>query len=45
MPGTNVDLGKDHSIFALKEGVVSYKDKRKGNFDGKTTVRKIVSVK
>ena len=45
MPGINTGLGKDHSIFAMKEGIVSFKNKRKGDFDGKTTVRKVVSVK
>ncbi|MDQ5928979.1 MAG: large subunit ribosomal protein, partial [Bacteroidota bacterium] len=45
MPGANVGLGKDHTIFALKEGVVSFENKRKTNFNGKTVVRKLVSVK
>lgn len=45
MPGANVGLGKDHTIFALKEGTVSFEDKRKTNFDGKKVVRKIVHVK
>ncbi|HRH30807.1 MAG TPA: 50S ribosomal protein L27 [Candidatus Paceibacterota bacterium] len=45
MPGANVGLGKDHTIFALKEGTVSFENKRKTNFNGKTVVRKMVSVK
>ncbi|BAV95058.1 50S ribosomal protein L27 [Ichthyobacterium seriolicida] len=28
-PGENVGIGKDHTLFALKEGVVSF-DKKKG---------------
>lgn len=44
MVGKNVGLGKDHTIFALKDGVVKFASKRKGNFDGKTTRRRIVSV-
>ena len=44
MAGQNVGMGVDHSLFAKKEGVVSYKNKRKENFDGKTSVLKIVSV-
>jgi len=44
MPGKNVGLGKDHTIFALKSGKVEFKDKRKTNFDNTTSVRKIVSV-
>lgn len=45
MPGANVGLGKDHTLFALTEGTVSFAEKRKGNFDGSTTKRKIVHVK
>lgn len=45
MPGQNVGLGKDHTIFALKEGTVEFKDKRKKHFDGTQSTRKIVSVK
>ena len=26
-PGKNVSIGKDHTIFAIKEGVVSFKKK------------------
>jgi large subunit ribosomal protein L27 len=44
MPGKGVDLGKDHTIFAITDGVVSYRNKRKVNFDGSTTVRKVVDV-
>ena len=29
-PGENVSIGKDHTIFAIKEGVVSFK-KKSGN--------------
>ena len=29
-PGTNVGLGKDHTIFALKEGKVTFKTKSSG---------------
>ncbi len=45
MPGANVGLGKDHTIFALKEGTVTFENKRKKNFNGKTVTRKVVSVK
>jgi large subunit ribosomal protein L27 len=40
MAGENVGLGKDHTLFALKAGVVSFGNKRKQNFDG--TAIKIV---
>jgi large subunit ribosomal protein L27 len=44
LAGKNVGVGKDHTLFALKEGKVAFGSKRKQNFDGSTTVRKIVSV-
>ncbi len=28
-PGTNVGMGKDHTLFALKDGVVKFKKGRK----------------
>lgn len=44
MAGKNVGLGKDHTLFSLVSGVVSFKDKRKTRFDGSTVTRKIVDV-
>ena len=44
MPGKNVGLGKDHTIFALKDGTVQFSAKRHIRFDGSTIVRKTVSV-
>ena len=44
MAGKNVGVGKDHTLFALKAGKVAFGNKRKVNFDGTKTVRKIVSV-
>jgi large subunit ribosomal protein L27 len=45
LPGANVGLGKDHTIFALKEGVVSFRDVRKYNFTGRKKIRSMVDVK
>lgn len=45
MAGKNVGIGKDHTLFALKAGTVEFGKKRKLNFDGTKTVRKIVNVK
>lgn len=42
--GKNVGIGKDHTLFALKDGVVQFGTKRKTHFDGKTIIRKMVSV-
>jgi len=45
MPGKNVGLGKDHTIFALKSGTVEFRNKRKISFDGSHSTKKLVSVK
>lgn len=44
MAGTNVGLGKDHTLFALRDGVVKYGSRRKTSFNGQTVVKKVVSV-
>ncbi len=44
MPGTNVGMGKDHTLFALKDGKVKFGSKRKTSFNGKTSVKKTVNV-
>ncbi len=45
MPGKNVGIGRDHTLFALKDGIVEYKNKRKVNFDNTFSSKKIVHVK
>ena len=45
MPGKNVGMGKDHSLFALAPGVVEIKNKRQVHFDNSIVSKKIVSVK
>ncbi|MEK7066592.1 MAG: 50S ribosomal protein L27 [Patescibacteria group bacterium] len=42
--GTNVQTGKDHTLFAVKAGIVKFGTKRKGHFNGTTEVKKTVSV-
>ena len=44
LAGKNVGVGKDFSLFALTDGVVDFKDKRKTKFDGSTSVKKQVSI-
>jgi len=44
IPGKNVRRGKDDTIYALKEGIVSFKNKTKTNFNGKRRQVKIVEV-
>ncbi len=45
MSGENTKMGKDHTIFAIKEGIVFFNTKRKKSFDGKTHIKKVVNVK
>ncbi|HTE48951.1 MAG TPA: 50S ribosomal protein L27 [Candidatus Paceibacterota bacterium] len=42
--GTNVGLGKDHTLFALKEGTVKFGSRRKTSFNRTSAVKKVVSV-
>ena len=42
--GKNVGIGKDHTLFALKDGVVTFGKKRRTRYDGKIVVQKIVNV-
>jgi large subunit ribosomal protein L27 len=42
--GKNVGVGKDHTLFALKDGIVKFGTKRKNNFDSTVTRRNIVSI-
>lgn len=44
LPGKNTMLGKDHTIFAVAEGTVSFGSVRKNKFDGTTVRHKIVHV-
>lgn len=44
MAGNNVSLGKDHTLFALKPGIVKFGSKRKVSFNGKTVVKKVVNI-
>ena len=42
--GPNTKLSKDHTIFALKNGIVSFKPKKKIGYDGSTKKRTQVIV-
>lgn len=44
LPGTNVSMGKDHTLFALKDGIVKFGTKRKINFNRTSSVKKVVHV-
>ncbi len=42
--GKNVSMGKDHTLFALKEGIVKFAHTRKTHFDNSIKIKKIVHV-
>ncbi len=44
LPGKNVGMGRDHTLFALTEGLVEMKNKRKIHFNNKTVIKKIIHV-
>jgi len=44
LPGKNVKKGGDDTLYALKEGIVSFQTKRKRGFDGSQRTTKIVNV-
>lgn len=44
MPGKNVGVGRDHTLFALKDGVVEMSSKRKVHFDNTMVVKKVMNV-
>ena len=45
LPGTNVATGKDYTLFAMKEGIVSFGTKRKVGFNNAILRKNIVHVK
>ena len=42
--GKNVKMGKDHTLFAMKEGLVNFGSKRKTGFNGQTKRFKVANV-
>lgn len=44
LPGKNIGMGKDHTLFALKDGKVRFGTKRKIHFDNSIIRKKIVHV-
>jgi large subunit ribosomal protein L27 len=45
LPGANVGIGKDHTLFALKDGKVEFSTKRKTSFNNDIVRKKIAHVK
>ena len=44
LPGKNVEKGRDDTLYALKEGKISFSTKRKKQFDNSRKVAKVVNV-
>lgn len=44
MPGKNVGMGKDHTLFALKDGTVKFTHKRHKRFNNQISKRKFVNI-
>lgn len=44
LAGINVAVGKDHTLFAMKDGVVKFTQKRKTRFDGQNKTYKVANV-
>ncbi|MBI1888439.1 MAG: 50S ribosomal protein L27 [Candidatus Spechtbacteria bacterium] len=44
LPGLNVKKGGDDTLYALKEGKVSFKTIQKTRFDGKQRIAKVVNI-
>lgn len=44
MPGINVGIGVDHTLFAKKDGVMTMGAQRKRHFDGRIKRKRIISI-
>ena len=42
--GKNVKVGKDHTLFAVANGTVTFRTRRKTTFTGHTMMKKVVDV-
>lgn len=42
--GKGVGMGKDHTLFSLVSGIVSFKNARKTRFDGSRVTKKVAEV-
>jgi large subunit ribosomal protein L27 len=45
LPGQNVGMGRDHTLYALKDGIIEFGSKRKMHFDNTVVRKKVVHVK
>lgn len=44
LPGTNIGIGSDYTLFARIAGTVRFRNTRKTNFDGRAKRRAVVDV-
>lgn len=44
VPGKNIGVGKDHTLFSLVKGTVKFRTIRKANYDGSRSYRRLVDV-
>jgi large subunit ribosomal protein L27 len=44
LPGKNVKLGSDDTVYAMKNGVVKFTTKKKDLFNGKQRLAKVVNI-
>ncbi|MFA6459289.1 MAG: 50S ribosomal protein L27 [Candidatus Paceibacterota bacterium] len=44
LPGRNVGMGKDHTLYAMKTGIVQFSKKRKTSFNNDIVRKKIAHV-
>ena len=44
IPGKNVKMGTDDTLYSIKDGIVSFSTKRKKMFDGSQRIVKVASV-
>ncbi|MFA6535963.1 MAG: 50S ribosomal protein L27 [Candidatus Paceibacterota bacterium] len=44
LAGKNVGVGKDHTLFALKDGTVSFGTKRQTKFNSDVVTKRVVNV-
>tara|TARA_B100000745_G_scaffold89693_1_gene56352 strand:- start:287 stop:562 length:276 start_codon:yes stop_codon:yes gene_type:complete len=42
--GKNVRVGKDHTLYSIADGKVTFRNARKTRFDGKSIIKKTVDV-
>lgn len=44
LPGKNMGMGKDHTLFALADGVVTFSQKRHMRFNNSTVTKKVANI-